>query len=112
MFRGDQVDVVYLSHILQLHIPLGQLFRRSVKAIALVRDVVVLAEHAAEVASRKEDGAGAVVALYAGFLAEVGGDDIDFGGLGADEAEACFFIAIDSAQSWAEVAVAEVGIGR
>ena len=52
-----------------------------------------------------------VVALYAWLLAEMRGDDIDFGGLGADEAEACFFVPIDSAESWAEVAVPEVGIG-
>ncbi len=84
MLRRDQVDIVYLPHVLQFHIPFGQLLRCRVKAIALVCDVVVLAEDAAEVASRKEDGAGTVVALYAGLFAEMGGYDIDFGGLGAD----------------------------
>lgn len=111
MLRGDQVDIVYLSHILQLHVPFGQLFRGSVEAIALVCDVVVLAEDAAEVASREEDGARAVVALYARLLAEMGRYDIDLGGLGADEADACLFPAIHSAASRAEVAVSQVGVG-
>ena len=107
----DQVDIVYLPHILQLHIPLRQLFRCSVKAIALVGDVVVLAEDAAEVAPREEDGARAVVALYAGLFAEMGRYDVDLGGLGADEADAGCFPAVHSAASRAEVAVPEVGIG-
>lgn len=76
-----------------------------------MRDVVVLAEDAAEAASGEEDGAGAMVALDAGLFAEMGGDDIDLGGLGADQAEAGLFIAVDSAKPWAEVAVAEVGMG-
>ena len=76
-----------------------------------MRDVVVLAEDAAEVASGKEDGARAVVALDAGFLAKVGGYDIDLGCLGADEADAGSFPAVDAAASRAEVAIAQVGIG-
>lgn len=111
MLRRDQVDVVHLAHILQLHVPFGQLFRRGVEAVAAVRDVVVLAEDAAEVAAGEEHGAGAMVALDAGLLAEVGGDDVDFGGRGADEAEAGFFIPIDSALARAEVAMFEMGIG-
>ena len=111
MLRGDQVDIMYLAHLLQLHVPLGQLFRRGVEPIALMRDVVVLAEDAAEVASGKEDGARAVVALDAGFLAKVGGYDIDLGGLGADEADTGPFPAVDAAASGAEVAIAQVGIG-
>ena len=74
-------------------------------------DVVVLAEHAAEVASGKEDGARAVVALNAGLLAEMGSYNIDLGGLGADEADASPFPAVDAAASRAEVAVTQVGIG-
>ena len=72
---------------------------------------MVLAEDAAEVASREEDGARAVVALYARLFAEMGGDDVDFGGLGADEADACRLPAIDSAPSRAEVAVLQMGVG-
>ena len=75
-----------------------------------MRDVVVLAEDAAEVASREENGAGAVVALYAWLFAKVRGDDVDFGCLGANEANACSFPAIDSAASRAQVAVAEVSV--
>ena len=51
------------------------------------------------------------MALYAWLFAEMGGYDVDFGRLGADEAEACFLIAVDPAKSWAEVAVPEVCIG-
>lgn len=57
MLRRDQIDIVHHSHILQLHIPFGQLFRCGIKAIALVRDLVVLAEDATKVASGEEDGA-------------------------------------------------------
>ena len=74
-------------------------------------NVVVLAEDAAEVASGKEDGAGAVMALDAGLFAEMGSYDIDLGGLGTDEADAGSFPAVDSAAPRAEVAVAQVGIG-
>lgn len=111
MLRRDQVDIVYLAHILQLHVPLGQLLRCRVEAVALVRDVVVLAEDAVEVAAGEEDGPGAVVPLYAGLLAEMGRDDVDFGGFGADEADAGLFPAVHSAASRAEVAVAKVGVG-
>ena len=74
-------------------------------------DVVVLAEDAAEVASREEDGARAMVALDAGLFAEMGGYDVDFGAFGGDQAEAGLLIAVDSAKPRAEVAVAEVGRG-
>ena len=112
VLRRDQVDIVHLAHILQLDIPSGQLLRRGVEAVALVRNVVVLAEDAAEVAAREEDGARAIVALDARLLAEVGGDDVDRGGAGADEAEARRLPAVDAAASRAEVAVPEVGVGR
>ena len=111
MLRRDQVDIVYLSDILQLQIPLGQLLRCGIEAVGLVRNVVVLAEDAAEVASGEEDGAGAVVPLYAGFFAEMGRDDVDLCGLGADEADACCFPAVHSAASRAEIAVSEVSVG-
>ena len=51
------------------------------------------------------------MALYAWLFAEMGGYDIDFGGLGADEADARCFVAIYTATSWAEVIVPEVSIG-
>ena len=72
---------------------------------------MVLAEDAAEVAAGEEDGPGAVVALNARFLAEVGGDHIDFCRLGADEADARLFIAVYATAAGAEVAVFEMGVG-
>ena len=52
------------------------------------------------------------MALYARLFAEMGGDGVDFGRLGADEADARLLPAIHSASSGAEVAVLEVGIRR
>lgn len=52
------------------------------------------------------------MALYIWLFAETGGDDINFGGLGADEADAGFFPTIYSVSSRAEVAVLEVGMGH
>ena len=72
---------------------------------------MVLAEYATEVAPREEDGPGAVVSLYARFLAEVGRDNIDFCGLGANEADARPFVAIYATAAGAEVAVFEMGVG-
>jgi hypothetical protein len=42
MLGCNEVDVVYPAHVLQLHVPLGELLRCEVKAVALVGDVVVL----------------------------------------------------------------------
>ena len=75
-----------------------------------MRNVVVLAEYAAEVAPGEEDGPRAVVTLYARFLAEVGRDNIDFCGLGANEADARSFVTIYATAVWAEVAVFEMGV--
>lgn len=72
---------------------------------------MVMAEHAAEVTSREEDRAGTIVTLYAWLFAKIEGYDIDFGGLGADEADAGCFPGIHSAASWAKIAISEVGIG-
>lgn len=110
VLRRDQIDVVHPPHVLQLQVPRRQLPRRGVEAPAPVRDVVVLAKDAAEVAAGEEDGAGAGVALDAGFLAEVRGDDVDRGGFRADQAEARLDVAVDAAAAGAEVAVPEVGV--
>ena len=45
MLGGDEVDVVAFSHVLQLHIPVGELLRCEVEAVALVGDVMVLTEY-------------------------------------------------------------------
>ena len=72
---------------------------------------MILAEDAAEIAAGEEDGPGAVVSLYARFLAEVGRDNVDFCGLGANEADAGLFVAIYATPAGAKVAVFEVGVG-
>lgn len=63
VFRSDEVDVVHVPDILQLQEPVGQLIGRQVEATALVRDFMVLAEDAAQVAAAEEDGTAAVVPL-------------------------------------------------
>ncbi len=92
------------------HVPVAELLGGQVHAVTGVGDVVVLAEDAAQVAHAEEDGAAAVVALDAGLLAEVGGDDVDLGLL-ADEAHARGLVAVDAAETGAQVAVAQVGVG-
>lgn len=67
MLGGDQVDVVHTSRILQFKVPFRQLLWGKVKAVALVRNVMVLTEGAAKIATRKKDGAAAIVPLDAGF---------------------------------------------
>lgn len=43
MFGRDQVDIVHFANTLQLHEPFGERLGRQVKAVALVRDIVILA---------------------------------------------------------------------
>lgn len=116
-----------LPYILQFNVPFRQLLGGEIEAVALVGDVMVLAEGAAQIAAGEEDCAGPVMALYArlcgGLLAmtsggaggvlafaEVGGYHIDLYGLRADEADACALISVHAAEAWAEVAIAEVGV--
>jgi hypothetical protein len=71
---------VAFADFLQLHVPLGELFGRQVEAVALMGDVVVLAEdlvmsvlfakasstsctYASQIAAREEDAARAIMAL-------------------------------------------------
>ena len=49
-----------------------------------MRYIPVLAEHAAEIAAGEKYRAAAVVALDAGFFAEVGGECVDGAGGGGD----------------------------
>jgi hypothetical protein len=77
-----------------------------------MRDVMVLAKDAAQVAATEEDAARAIVACDAGFFAKVGADDVHFHCGGADEAVARLLVTIDPAEARAEVAVAEVGVGK
>ena len=77
--------------------------------MALVRDVVVLAENAAQVAAGEEDSTATIVALDAWLLAKVRRDRADLD-VRSDEAYACCFVPIHAAHSRAKVAVAEVGV--
>lgn len=70
---------------------------------------MVLAKDAPQVAHAEEDGSAAVVALDAGLLAKVRRDDVDLD-IGADEAHARRFVAVDAAEARAQDAVAEVGV--
>jgi len=99
------------SYILQLNIPLRQLLGREIKPALPVRNIVVLAKHASQVATREEDAAAAVVALQARLLAKVRRDGVDGYVGGGDQACARRFVAVHAAKARAEVAVAEVGVG-
>jgi hypothetical protein len=63
MLRRDQIDIVHLADILQLDVPLCKLFGRDVEAILLMGDVVILAEHAAWIASAGEDTSTSMMTL-------------------------------------------------
>jgi hypothetical protein len=73
MRRGDEIDVD-ASGILQFEHGLGQLLNRHRPAAALMTDVVVLAEDAAEIAARKENRPGASPTDQDALLAEMGTD--------------------------------------
>jgi hypothetical protein len=69
MLRGDEVDVVAFPHVLEFHIPFGELLRREVEAISLVGDVMILAEYLdafirLNVLSRFSKGKGVHIADY------------------------------------------------
>ena len=67
MLWGNKVDVVDISYILQLDVPVSQLFGCQILSVSLVSDIVVLAEDASKITAREEDGTGSVVALNAWF---------------------------------------------
>jgi len=52
VLRGDEVNVVHSPHGLEFEVPFAELFGREVETSRLVRDVIVLAEDAAEIAAR------------------------------------------------------------
>ena len=116
MFGGDEIDIVASSNILKLHVPLSKFLWSEIEAIALMSDVVVLAEDATQVAAGEEDATGPIMALQAWLwsllaaspmkasicscihtFSKVWGDSIDLDLLCANQAHACFLIAIHSA---------------
>ena len=70
MGGGDEVDVV-TAQVLQVDHDPGQVTVGDLHPVALVADVPVLAEAAAQVAVGEEDGAGAMRPHKRGFLPEV-----------------------------------------
>lgn len=63
-------------------------------------DIVVLTEYAAQVTAGEEDATGAVVALETWLFAEMRRDCVHED-VGADEAVASGFEAVDAAEAWA-----------
>lgn len=110
VLRGDKIDVVSRPDLLQLDEPLAQLFGREAEPFLLVRDVMVLAEGAAQVAHGEEDGSRAVMSLDAWLLAKVRRDNVDHD-IGPDQTDAGLLIAVHAAEPRTEVAVAQVGVG-
>lgn len=88
VLRCYEIDVVNVSYLLQLQIPTSTLVARSIdgpssglpfrqllwaqmEAILLVCNVVVLTEHAAEIAAREEHAARAIMTLNARLFTKV-----------------------------------------
>lgn len=109
MFRRDQIDIMHVPDLLQLEIPLPQLFRRETEPVPLVRNIVVLAEDAAEIAAGEEDAAAAIVALDARLFAEMRRDGVH-DDVGPDQAGSRPFEPVDTAEARAKVAVPEVRV--
>ena len=66
MFGSDEVDVVYFTDVLQLHIPFAQFFGRKIYSIVLVSDIMILTEDTTKVTSGVRYRAGAIVSLDTG----------------------------------------------
>jgi hypothetical protein len=109
MLRGDEVDVVTMAYILELHVPFSELFGGEVEAVSLMSYIMVLAKYTAKVTAAEEDGAAAVVALYAWLFTEMRGDDVDLD-VCANETGTCSFISVHIAEPRTEVAVPQVGV--
>lgn len=127
MLWRDDVDVVHVAYFLQLDVPIAQFLGGEIHAVSLVRDVVILTEDAAEVASAHEYRSTAIVALNARFCSslvwvisgcerkvhtftEVRRYHIHFC-LFTNQTHPRRLIAIDAAQARTEVAVAQVAVG-
>lgn len=74
-------------------------------------DIMVLAEHTAEVAAAEEDGSRAMVALNTRLLAKVRGNGADAHSVALDETGASALEAIHTTTTGAEIAVREVSVG-
>lgn len=65
MLGRNKIDIVDVSYILQLDVPVPKLFRCQIKTVSLVGDIMVLTEDTTKVTSRKEYSTGTIVSLYA-----------------------------------------------
>jgi hypothetical protein len=104
--------------LLQFDIPLAQLFRSQIEAVALVRNVVVLAKGATQITATEEDRTAPIVPLKTRFydlsvpdarltyvttrqvshtFPKVRCNRIDLYRLGANQTHACLFVAIHTA---------------
>jgi hypothetical protein len=84
VFWRDEVDIMYISHLLEFDVPLRQFFRGQVEAVSLVRNIMVLTKDTAQIASRKKDRPASMVPLYTWLFTSVGRNDIDLGRFGTD----------------------------
>jgi hypothetical protein len=105
VFWRDEVDIMYISHLLEFDVPLRQFFRGQVEAVSLVRNILVhvmsetvhksvvsaiprtymvLTKDTAQIASRKKDRPASMVPLYTWLFTSVGRNDIDLGRFGTD----------------------------
>lgn len=75
-------------------------------------DIVVLAEHTAQVAAAEEHRSGAIVTLYARFLAEMWSNRRDFDRLSRDETVSGGFEAVDARETGTKIAIFEMGVGK
>jgi hypothetical protein len=110
VFWCDEIDVVYLSDLLKFHHPVSKFFCSKVEPFSLMGNVMVLTEDASQIATREENTATSVVALYARLLAEVRANDIHFDAFGANEAVASPLMAIHATEPWAQIAMAQMSI--
>ena len=110
MLRRHKINIMHAPYILQLDIPLRQVLGRQMKAILLMRDIVVLAKDTPQVTAGEEDAAAPVVALEARLFAKMRRDGVD-DDIGADQAGSALFEAVYAAEARAEIAVAEMSVG-
>ena len=55
MVRRDEIDVMHIPHLLQFQHPVRKLFGCEIKALPLVRDVVILAKDATQTTTAEEN---------------------------------------------------------
>lgn len=98
-----------IPNLLQLDVPVPEVFGRQILAVALMGNVVVLAKDTAEIAHAEEDGTAAIVALDTRLLAKVRCNDVHLG-LVADETHSRRLVAVDATETGTKVALTEVCI--